>query len=90
MIPFFLVNSQILVDLNCSDGNDSIIYNNLRTWTGHKQNSVNAFYSETIDLFGDSVDITQEIYEDGGEIVREVNIPSVSTGKIKFFYREID
>ena len=90
LIPFFLVNSQILVDLNCSDGNDSIIYNNLRNWTGHKQNSVNAFYSETIDLFGDSVDITQEIYEDGGEIVREVNIPSVSTGKIKFFYREID
>ena len=90
LIPFILVNSQIMVNLNCLDGNDSIIFNNLRSWKGKKQNSINAFYSETIDLFGDSVDITQEIYEDGGELVREVNVLSANTGKIKFFYREID
>ena len=90
LIPFILVNSQIMVNLNCLDGNDSIIYNNFRSWKGKKQNSIIAFYSETIDLFGDSVDITQEIYEDGGELVREVNIPSANTGKIKFFYREIN
>ena len=90
LIPFILANSQIMVNLNCLDGNDSIIYNNFRSWKGKKQNSINAFYSETIDLFGDSVDITQEIYEDGGELVREVNIPSANTGKIKFFYREIN
>ena len=59
-------------------------------WHLKKQNSIIAFYSETIDLFGDSVDITQEIYEDGGELVREVNVLSANTGKIKFFYREID
>ena len=39
------------------------------------------FILETIDLFGDSVDITQEIYEDGGELVREVNVLSANTGK---------
>ena len=90
LIPFVLESSQIMVNLTCIDGNNSMIYNNLRNWTGKKQNSINTFYSETIDLLGDSVDITQEIYEDGGELVREVNIPSADTGKIRFFYREID
>ena len=65
LIPFILVNSQIMVNLNCLDGNDSIIYNNLRSWTGKKQNSINAFYSETIDLFGDCLLYTSPSPRDG-------------------------
>tara|TARA_B100000242_G_scaffold284617_1_gene248119 strand:+ start:17 stop:493 length:477 start_codon:yes stop_codon:yes gene_type:complete len=89
-IPIVLINSQILVDIKCIDQNDAMIYNNLRNWKGQEQNLITGSFSQNIDLFGNSVDITQEIYEDGGELVREVNIPKNNTGKIKFFYREID
>ncbi len=89
-MPIVLINSQILVDIKCIDQNDAMIYNNLRNWKGQEQNLITGSFSQNIDLFGNSVDITQEIYEDGGELVREVNIPKNNTGKIKFFYREID
>ena len=89
-MPIVLINSQILVDIKCIDQKDAMIYNNLRNWKGQEQNLITGSFSQNIYLFGNSVDITQEIYEDGGELVREVNIPKNNTGKIKFFYREID
>ena len=55
-----------------------------------EKNLITGFFSQNIDLFGNSLDITQEIYEDGGELVREINIPDKNTGKIKFYYREIE
>ena len=36
------------------------------------------------------VDIEQEIYLDGGELIRSVNIKNRDTGKIKFYYRKYE
>ena len=89
-VPSLLTNSQILVEIKCNEENEALIYNNLRNWKGQEKNLITGFFSQNIDLFGNSLDITQEIYEDGGELVREINIPDKNTGKIKFYYREIE
>lgn len=89
-VPSLLTNSQVLVEIKCNEKNEAMIYNNLRNWKGQEKNLLTGFFQQNIDLFGNSLDITQEIYEDGGELIREINIPDKNTGKIKFYYREIE
>ena len=44
----------------------------------------------TMEIDSKNIDFKQEIYLDGGELIREIEFFNSSTGKIKFIYRKSD
>ncbi len=103
--PFLLESSQVLnIDI-CGD-EISLFFNNLRIWNNYSFTIIDGQIKSNIsDLVGTgsylpnkifikinsiNLDFNEEIYLDGGELVREINFLNSSTGKIKFIYRKND
>ena len=51
-----------------------------------------SFQTETIsiEINTKDIDFTEELYLDGGELIRETEFSNSKTGKIKYFYRKND
>ena len=106
LMPFFLSNSQILIVDICKEemllsynyfrewrqysipllSNEKIKLNN-------EDQNVNAVYGQDsleIDISTKNIDFEQDLYLDGGELIREIEFQGSSSGKIKFIYRKND
>ena len=106
LIPSFLSNSQILSIDFCGDEvtvtynvfrnwrqyNFSIIQNQAFKSNSSDLSGTASFQTETIsiEINTKDIDFTEELYLDGGELIRETEFLDSKTGKIKYFYRKND
>jgi hypothetical protein len=56
----------------------------------HEGSAIYLNDSLTMEIDSKNIDFKQEIYLDGGELIREIEFFNSSTGKIKFIYRKSD
>ena len=106
LVPSFLSNSQILSIDFCGDEvtvtynvlrnwrqyKFSIIQNQAFKSNFSDLSGTASFQPETIsiEINAKDIDFTEELYLDGGELIRETEFSNSKTGKIKYFYRKND
>ena len=106
LMPFFLSNSQILiVDICEEEMSLSYNYfrewrqyaipllSNEKIRSNNEGQDVTAVYGQDsleMNISTKNIDFKQELYLDGGELIREIEFQGSSSGKIKFIYRKND
>ena len=106
LMPFFLSNSQILiVDICKEEMLLSYNYfrewrqyaipllSNKKIRSNNEGQDVTAVYGQDsleMNISTKNIDFKQELYLDGGELMREIEFQDSSSGKIKFIYRKND
>ena len=104
--PFLLSNSQILIVTICGEEMSISynyfrnwqqysfsLLENKKFKTNIDAHEGSAIYQNdflTMEIDSKNIDFKQEIYLDGGELIREIEFFNSSTGKIKFIYRKSD
>ena len=106
LMPFFLSNSQILIVDICEEKmllsynyfrewrQYAIpLLSNKKIRSNNEGQDVIAVYGQDsleMNISIKNIDFKQELYLDGGELIREIEFQGSSSGKIKFIYRKND
>ncbi len=106
LVPSILSNSQILSIDFCGDEvtvtynvfrnwrqyNFSTIQNQAFKSNSSDLSGIASFQPKiiSIEINSKDIDFTEELYLDGGELIRETEFSNSKTGKIRYFYRKND